>query len=167
MIKDSPEIILDTAIFMREDNLHIKEKLITRCRETQQKCVDSAKSAMNEAQLALNEYGANKDRYDSFRDQLIGRRAMFASQYQKALADMNVLERIDPKNPKETVEFGAIVISDTLKFIIAISAGKIELDGAIFYAISPAVPLYKAMEGLKAGESFEFNGKRQTIKVLY
>lgn len=167
MIKDSPEIILDTAIFVREDNLHIKEKLITRCKETQQKCVDSAKSAMNEAQLALNEYGANKDRYDSFRDQLIGRRGMFASQYQKALTDMNVLERIDPKNPKEKVEFGAIVISDTSKFIIAISAGKIELDGAIFYAISPAVPLYKAMEGLKEGESFEFNGKRQTIKVLY
>lgn len=152
---------------MREDNLHIKEKLITHCLETQQKCVDSAKSAMNEAQLALNEYGANKDRYDSFREQLIGRRDMFTAQYQKALADMNVLERINPKNSKETVEFGAIVISDISKFIIAISAGKIELDGSIYYAISPAVPLYKAMEGLKTGESFEFNGKKQTIKELY
>lgn len=167
MIKDSPEIIPDTATFMREDNLHIKEKLIARCRETQQKCVDSAKSAMNEAQLALNEYGANKDRYDSFRDQLMGRREMFAAQYQKALSDMNVLERINPKNSKETVEFGAIVVSDTSKFIIAISAGKIELDGSIFYAISPAVPLYKAMEGLKSGECFEFNGRKQTIKELY
>ena len=167
MIKDSPEIILDPAIFMREDNLHIKEKLITRCRETQQKCVDSAKSAMNEAQLALNEYGPNKDRYDSFRDQLMGRRDMFAAQYQNALADMNVLERINPKNSKETVEFGAIVISDISKFIITISAGKIELDGTIFYAISPAVPLYKAIEGLRAGDSYEFNGKKQTIKELY
>ena len=122
---------------------------------------------MNEAQLALNEYGPNKDRYDSFRDQLIGRRDMFAAQYQKALTDMNVLQRIDPKNTKETVEFGAIVISDISRFIIAISAGKIELDGSTYYAISPAVPLYKAMEGLTSGESFEFNGKRQTIKELF
>ncbi len=152
---------------MRENNLHIKETLISRCKITQQKCVDSAKSAMNEAQLALNEYGANKDRYDSFRDQLMGRRDMFAAQYQKALADMHVLERINPRNLKESVEFGAIVISDISKFIIAISAGKIELDGTIYYAISPAVPLYKAMEGLKSGESFEFNGKKQTIKELY
>ena len=152
---------------MRDDNLHIKEKPIKRCRETQQKCVDSAKSAMSEAQLALNEYGPNKDRYDSFRDQLIGRRDMFAAQYQKALSDIHVLERIDPKDFKEIVEFGAIVISDTSKFIIAISAGKIELDGSIFYAISPAVPLYKAMEGLRAGDSYEFNGKKQTIKELY
>jgi hypothetical protein len=165
--KDSPEIILYPAVFMRENNLHIKEKLIARCKVTQQKCVDSAKSAMNEAQLALNEYGANKDRYDSFRDQLMGRRDMFAAQYQKALTDMHVLARIDPRDLKETVEFGAIVISDISKFIIAISAGKVELDGTIYYAISPAVPLYKAMEGLKSGESFEFNGKKQTIKDLY
>ena len=80
---------------------------------------------------------------------------------------MHVLERIDPKSFKEMVEFGAIVISDTSKFIIAISAGKIELDGTIFYAISPAVPLYKAMQGLRAGDSYEFNGKKQTIKELY
>jgi hypothetical protein len=122
---------------------------------------------MNEAQQALNEYGPNKDRYDSFRDQLIGRRDMFAAQYQKALTEMNVLERIDPKDLKDTVEFGAIVISDTSKFIIAISAGKIELEGTVYYAISPAVPLYKAMEGLKTGESFEFNGRKQTIRELY
>ncbi len=152
---------------MRDENLHIKEKLITCCKETQQKCVDSAKSAMNEAQQALNEYGPNKDRYDSFRDQLIGRRDMFASQYQKALSEMHVLERIDPRDRKNSVEFGAIVISDTSKFIIAISAGKIVLDGAVYYAISPAVPLYKAMEGLKSGESFEFNGRKQTIKELF
>jgi hypothetical protein len=159
MNKVPPEIILDPAIRMREDNLHIKEKLITRCKETQQKCVEIAKSAMNEAQQALNDYGANKDRYDSFREQLMGRRDMFAAQYQK--------ERIDPKDLKETVEFGAIVISESSKFIIAISAGKVELDGVIYYAISPAVPLYKAMEGLKSGDSFEFSGKRQTIKDLF
>jgi hypothetical protein len=152
---------------MREDNLHIKKELISRCKKVQQKCVDSAKSALTEAQQALNEYGPNKDRYDSFREQLIGRRDMFAAQYQKALTEMNILERIDPKNLKDTVEFGAIVISDISKFIIAISAGKIELDGAVYYAISPAVPLFKAMEGLKSGQSFEFNGRKQTIKELY
>ena len=152
---------------MKKDMLHTKQKLIELCKETQMKMVDSLKTAMNEAQHALSEYGPNKDRYDSFRDQLIGRRDMFAGQYQKALSDMNVLERINCQELKEKVEFGAIVFSDTTKFIIAISSGKIEYDGEIYYAISPAVPLYKAMEGLKAGDSFEFNGKRQTIMELY
>lgn len=147
--------------------LHTKQELVELCKETQMKMVDSAKTAMNEAQHALSEYGPNKDRYDSFRDQLISRRDMFAGQYQKALSDLNVLEKIKCQELKDKVEFGAIVISDTSRFIIAISSGKIECGGSIYYAISPAVPLYKVMEGLKAGDSFEFNGKRQTIKELF
>lgn len=152
---------------MNEDILHTKQKLIGLCKETQKKIVESAKNAMNEAQDALNEYGPNKDRYDSFREQLIGRRDMFASQYQKALADMNVLEKINCQELKDKVEFGAIIVSDVSRYIIAISSGKIECDGDTYYAISPAVPLYKAMEGLKKGDSFEFNGKKQTIRELY
>ena len=147
--------------------LHTKQKLLEMCKNTQMKMVDSAKTAMSEAQQALNEYGPNKDRYDSFRDQLISRRDMFAGQYQKAMSDLKVLEKIDCDDLKEKVEFGAIVISDVSKFIIAISSGKIEFNGEIYYAISPAVPLYKAMEGLKCGDSFDFNGNKQTIKELY
>ena len=147
--------------------LHTKQKLLGLCKETQMKMVDSAKTAMNEAQHALNEYGPNKDRYDSFRDQLISRRDMFAGQYQKALSDLSVIEKINCQELKDKVEFGAIIISDISRFIVAISSGKIEVDGTTYYAISPAVPLYKAMEGMKAGDSFEFNGKCQTIKELF
>ena len=152
---------------MNKDILHTKQRLLGLCRDTQKRMVESAKEAMNEAQNALNDYGPNKDRYDSFREQLIGRRDMFASQYQKALTDMNVLEKINCKELKKKVEFGAIIISDSSKYIIAISSGKIECDGETYYAISPAVPLFKAMDGLKQGDSFEFNGKRQTIKELF
>ena len=129
--------------------------------------VESAKEAMNEAQQALNEYGPNKDRYDSFREQLIGRRDMFAGQYQKALTDLNVLEKINCSKINDQVEFGSIVVSDSSKYLIAISSGKIEFEGEVYYAISPAVPLFKVMKGLKKGDSFEFNGKRQIIKELY
>jgi hypothetical protein len=152
---------------MNKETLHIKQKLVELCKKTQMRMVESAKTAMNEAQHALNEYGPNKDRYDSFRDQLIGRRDMFANQYQKALTDMNVLEKINCQELKDKVEFGAIIESESSKYIIAISSGKIECGGDIYYAISPAVPLYKAMEGLKLGDSFEFNGKSQTIKKIY
>ncbi len=152
---------------MNKEILHIKQELVAMCKSTQKKMVDSAKAAMNEAQLALNEYGANKDRYDSFRDQLMSRRDMFSGQYQKALSDLSVIEKINCQEIKSKVEFGAIIISNTSRFIIAISSGKIEHEGHVYYAISPAVPLYKVMEGLKAGDSFEFNGKSQTIKELF
>ena len=160
-------IISPSSTQMNKDMLHTKQKLVGLCKQAQQKMVESAREAMNEAQQALNDYGPNKDRYDSFRDQLIGRRDMFAGQYQKALTDLSVLEKINCTELKKKVEFGAIIISDSSKYVIAISSGKIECDGEVYYAISPAVPIYKAMEGLKQGDSFEFNGKRQTIKELF
>lgn len=147
--------------------IKFKKELITHCRNTQQQAVDTAKAEMNEAQQALNEYGPNKDRYDSFRDQLISRRDMISVQYQKALADMNVLEKIDPKVRKEKVEFGAVVITDTTNFVISISSKKIEIDHKVYYVISPAVPLFQAMHDLGKGDSFEFNGKKQTILDIF
>ena len=165
---DTIEILVNPEKLMTEkDALEIRKELIDLCRKAQTKTVESSKAAMNEAQLALNDYGPNKDRYDSFRDQLIGRRDMFSGQYQKALSELNVLDMIDIKESRNTVEFGAIVISDTCRLFVAISAGKMELDGLLYHAISPAVPLYKAMEGLKKGDSFEFNGNKQQIKDLY
>ena len=145
----------------------LKKRLLEECQKVQMKVVESSKEAMNEVQIALNEYGPNKDRYDSFRDQLIGKRDMFATQYQKALTEYSVLEKIEPRNVNECVEFGAVIITDTARFFISISAGKICVDDQLYYAISPMVPLFKAMEGLKKENTFYFNGKIQTIKEIF
>jgi len=166
--KDAVEILINAVSLMtQKDALDIKTKLVGQCRDMQTKTVESSKAAMNEAQLALNEYGPNKDRFDSFRDQLTGRRDMLAGQYQKALAEINVLDKIDPGELRDKVQFGAVIICDTCRYLIAISTGKMELQGEIYYAISPAVPLYKAREGLKKGDTFDFNEKKQTIKELF
>jgi hypothetical protein len=145
----------------------IKQLLVNECQRIQQEVVDSSKAAMNEAQVALNEYGPNKDRYDSFRDQLISRRDMFAGQYQKALAECSVLIRINTTAKNDCAEFGAVVITDKSNFFIAISIGKITIDGELFYAISPNVPLYQSMKGLKKGDTFEFNKQKHRIIDIY
>jgi hypothetical protein len=150
-----------------KDYAPLKQQLLDVCKNIQKKAIDSSKAAMDEAQQALNEYGPNKDRYDSFRDQLIGKRDMFAAQYQKALTECSVLKKIDPNIVSRQVEFGAIIVTDKSRFFVSISTGKIELDGNIYYAISPAVPLFKVMKGLAKGDVFEFNGMKQTITDLF
>jgi len=150
-----------------KDYAPLKLKLLEECKNIQKRAIDSSKNAMDEAQQALNEYGPNKDRYDSFRDQLIGKRDMFAAQYQKALTECSILKRIDPNNINERVEFGAVISTEKSNFFISISSGKIVLDGITYYAISPAVPLFKVMNGLKKGETFEFNGLKQNITDIF
>jgi hypothetical protein len=166
-LKNSPTTGYKLPVMTENDHIELKNRLIAECTKAQQKTVDSSKSAMDEAQQSLNDYGPNKDRYDSFRDQLIGRRDMFSLQYSKAHTELSVMSRINPKSINKIAEFGAVVITDNSRFFISISCGKIEVDGYSYYAISPMVPLFKAMEGKKKGETFEFNGKKQLIKDLF
>ncbi len=152
---------------VENEHFELKKRLKSECEKAQKKAVDSTKSALDEAQHALNDYGPNKDRYDSFRDQLIGRRDMFTLQYSKAVSEFSVMDKINPKSINKVAEFGAVIITDVCRFFISISSGKIEVDGQLYYAISPGVPLFKVMEGKKKGDTFEFNGKKQVIKDLF
>jgi hypothetical protein len=147
--------------------IELKNKLKLECQNVQKKNVDSSKAALDEAQAALNDYGPNKDRYDSFRDQLIGRRDMFTLQYSKAVSEYSVMDKLNPRIINEVAEFGSVIITDSCRFFISISAGKMEVNGQLYYAISPMVPLFKVMEGKKKGDTFEFNGKKQVIKDLF
>jgi hypothetical protein len=166
--KQDIEIAEIKSLGMKQnDYIELKNRLLQECQQVQKKIVDSGKAAMDEVQQALNEYGPNKDRYDSFRDQLISKRDMFSTQYQKAHSEFAVLQKVNPNNINKIVEFGAVIITDSCRFFISISAGKIVIDGQIYYAISPMVPLFKVMEGKKKGDSFEFNGKKQIIQDLF
>jgi len=147
--------------------IELKNKLKLECQKVQKKTLDSSKAAMDETQIALNDYGPNKDRYDSFRDQLISRRDMFSLQYSKAVTEYSVMDKLNPKLINKIAEFGSVIVTDSCRFYISVSAGKIEVDGQLYYAISPAVPLFKVMEGKKKGDTFEFNGKKQVIKELF
>jgi hypothetical protein len=147
--------------------IELKNKLKLECQKVQKRTVDSSKAALDEVQHALNEYGPNKDRYDSFRDQLISRRDMFTLQYSKAVTEYSVMDKVNPKTINKVAEFGSVIVTDSCRFYISISAGKIEVDGQLYYAISPAVPLFKVMEGKKKGDVFEFNGKKQIIQELF
>jgi hypothetical protein len=160
-------IVTKTPVMAENEYIELKNRLVVECQRVQKKALDNTKSEMDEAQNALNDYGPNKDRYDSFRDQLIGRRDMFSLQYSKAVSEYSVTDKINPKNINKIAEFGAVIITDVCRFFISISAGKLEIDGHTYYAISPMVPLFKVMEGKKKGETFEFNGKKQIIKELF
>ena len=149
------------------DKLLFKKKLVGICTMAQNNVVEHAKSRMDEAQNSANEYGQPQDRYDSYRTQMLGKRDMFAKQYCRAMDERNVLDRIDLVEENKTVAFGSVVITEDQKLFISISLGKIDVDGEDYFAISPLVPLFKAFEGLKKGDTFEFNGKRQKISDLF
>jgi len=68
--------------------IEIKIRVHQKCIEKQKEILENAKAAMDDAQKVANEYGQPKDRYDSFRTQLLRKRDLFAQQYEKAIKEM-------------------------------------------------------------------------------
>ncbi len=136
----------------------LKRKIIELCKNILQDRANNAKIAMDELQQSANEYGIPRDKYDSFKAQVLQKKDLFAVQYQRALDDINLLEKINLEKKSEKVEFGSIVITNKQKMIISASLGKVQLENETYYAISPQVPIFKQIQGLKKSDKFTFNG---------
>jgi len=145
----------------------LKSKILASCVERQKGIISNLKNEMQEAQKSANDSGLPKDRYDSYRAQLLRKRDMFAQQLHKANEQINTLNIISMERKYKCVEFGAVVCTNKQNIFISISLGKIEVEKDQYFIVSPFVPIYKAMEGKTAGEQFEFNGKKLLIKEIF
>ena len=126
-----------------------------------------AKQEMDSAQQQSNDYGANVDRYDSYRTKMMRSRDMYARQLSNALAGIRCLQDLQKMPPFDTVEHGACVVSDKQKFLLSIGAGKFMMGNEVWFAISAQTPIYRALQGKKAGDTIVINGQSQTIKEIF
>jgi transcription elongation GreA/GreB family factor len=149
------------------DKKALKKELWEKCISTEQENIDRLKNEIDEAQRLSNEYGAPKDRYDPYRTKLMRQRDLYAQQQAKAEQMLDVLKKVPMDKDFETVAFGALVITDKQKLFVSAAIGKVECNGECYYAISPLVPVYKAMEGKKAGDTFTVNNNKFTIKEIW
>lgn len=144
-------------------DISAKTKLLEKCIEIKEESAASTLAAMNDAQQSANEYGAPKDRYDSFRAQLMRKRDMLAQQLSSTEEELRFLRQVKPSISNK-VEAGALVALDSQLLYILVGIGKLELGGVVYYVVSPVVPLVLAMKDLKKGDSFTFRDK--VMKIL-
>jgi hypothetical protein len=61
--------------------------------------------------------------------------------------------------PKSTVEEGAVVKLSGRYFAIAVSTSRFTCQGREVMGISTMAPIFEAIEGARAGETVQFNGR--------
>ncbi len=149
------------------NKLELKKKLFDTCLNHQNEVVRNLKDLMSDAQQSANEYGMPKDRYDSYRMQLLRKRDMYGQQLEKALEEIEILKKIDISKENKEVSFGSVVITSDQRLFISISIGKIEIEKETYYAVSVKVPFYEAIKGKKKGDAFDFRGKQNQIVEVF
>ncbi|HNS17965.1 MAG TPA: hypothetical protein PKH94_06940 [Bacteroidales bacterium] len=144
----------------RED---FKKRLIARCRQLQQASIDNTRSEMEDAQDSAYEHQP-RDQYDSYRDQMMGKRDMFAKQLRQSLDQLKMLDKVDPSKKLDSVDVGAVIITGDQKIFVSVGIGKFEYENETWLAISPFVPFFHALHGHKKGDTVLFRDKK--IEIL-
>ena len=150
-----------------ENKIEFKKQLYNRCMEILEESAETARQQMNEVQEDANEAELEHDVFDGSRSELLRKRDIYAEQLQKAVDEIQILKKVSFDQLSEQVEFGAVVITNKQKIFITLGLGKVTMDGETYFVISKDVPIYRAMEGLKKGDEFEFNNIKFTIKDLF
>ena len=150
---------------MVAQELELKKRLLQECTKILNTQIKAAKDAMDDAQESANEHqGAIEDKFESFREACQIQRDMYARQLDELITTMSVLKRINATKENKEVAFGAVVHTNLQNYFIGVSLGQIEVEGETFFAISGMSPVFKAMAGKTAGETFEFRDQKYKIE---
>lgn len=149
------------------DKAAIKGQILADCKAKLNDTLQQLKQEMDETRRLASEYGAPKDRYDPYRTKMMRQHELFSDQYKKTSNMMIALEKIQPDKLFDTVQFGAVVITDKQNIFVSTGMGKFESGGVSYYGISSQAPIFRAMENARVGSSFEINGRPFEIKDVF
>jgi hypothetical protein len=146
-------------------NQQLKKKLYMACEDYLQLRFDALKERLDD----INESLASETK-SSVGDKYETGRAMLHLEKEKQMMQLAILAE-SKKNLSSVktdsqflfVEQGALVKTNQGYFYIAISAGKLQIDGQEFFAITLASPIGKMLFQKRVGDRFAFRGKEYCI----
>ncbi|MDF9796588.1 transcription elongation GreA/GreB family factor [Catalinimonas alkaloidigena] len=147
----------------------LKQKLHQACEDSLEKRLRDIKTALKEAQDAANQETKSSagDKHETGRAMMQLETEKLSRQMHEVLNEQQSLQMIRTDQPKQSVDRGALVVTNHLKLYIAISAGRLLLEGEEYFAISIDTPLGLALKGKKAGETGGFQNKTHEILQIF
>ena len=145
--------------------MSLKKKLIAYCKDWVTERISVAQVAMDHAQAAANEEGKSSagDKYETGRAMMQIERDKAAHQLAEALKLKQLVDGLLEFGNPDEVRVGTIVQTTHYHFFVAISVGKISLDGIDYLLISPQSPIGKLLLSKKPGDSIIFNQSEERI----
>lgn len=143
----------------------IKQQLHNLCRAYLDGNIQNAEAVIADArEAARNETKSSAgDKYETAREMMQQDIDLNNARLLQLRRQIDVLDRIAIDTASNIIIPGSIVTTTLGNYFIAISAGKLVVDGKIYYAISIDSPLGAQLKGKKAGDEFIINGKKGTI----
>lgn len=153
------------------DKSILRGKLLEACIEKQQALIDDFKSRV--AELVSTPGLGNEESYDN---EILGQQSQRVAEVDNlhraldlANNEMDDLLRLSGRKKElhSRVEPGAVVVTDRDTIFVSVSIEQFEVDGEPYVGISTKSPLYAAMKGKQAGDTFECAGIAYNILEVF
>jgi len=145
-----------------------KEQVYKLCHTFIDERIAMLREAIAGAQASANEEtkSSSGDKYETGRAMAQLEIEKFSEQLGEARRIKQTLSQLVLATPGDIVQNGSLVWTDQGNFFISVSAGQFVLGGNTIYAISAASPIGAVLLGRKAGDTFEFRGKKTVIRTI-
>ena len=144
-----------------------KEVIRDTCLQKQLELINNYGSRVNEMTAEANSQNQSASQSEDRNAGNIEILSTMESELEFVQREMAFLKSLNPNQVNTIVEPGAVVVTKERTFFIAVSSEKVDIDGQVIFGISTNAPIYLVMQGLKKGDSFEFNGVAYKITDVY
>ena len=140
--------------------INFKVNVHSVCLKTVSTRIHELKTSIAEAEESMNQETKSSmgDKYETGREVIkaeINKQLEMLSHFSKMSAQ---LERIDPRIPSQKIGIGSLIITRNITFYIAVSLGRIEVNGQSIMVISDTAPILEALKEFDSRETIQFKG---------
>ena len=146
-----------------------KKELYASCETFVTEQIDRIRKNIAQIENALTSETKSSagDKHETGRAMLQLEREKLGKQLWEAEKTAQLLRRIPLSTPSDRAVLGSLVQTDTGFYYIAISAGKVELNGQTVFCISARTPIAQKLLGRTIGGSFWMNEIEQTVLAIF
>ena len=146
--------------------MQIKQQLFAHCQQYVNQRLETISHAQSEIRQALDEETKSTagDKHETGRAMMQLEQEKLSVQMAEVQQLQEVLNRTQLEGVPTGIGEGSLALTNQGNYFIAISAGKLELAGQLYYLVSLASPIGAALAGRKTGELVSFRG--QDISIL-
>lgn len=150
-------------------NLRLKQQLFDQCVEFAEERHLKIQNQIQEIQEALTSETKSSagDKHETGRAMLQLEREKVGVQLAEIEKVKQNLSKINCAQSSDSIGLGSVVFTSSANYFIAISAGHIEINSELFFAISPHTPIALLLKGKRKGDKIDFRDQSFVIKEYY
>lgn len=152
------------------NKLAFKKEILEKAKERQSEIISDFRSRIEE--LRNSEVGANEDQYDheqqshnNANQELIDNLHKELNFTEEEMVTLNRLQVTD--EPHNEITLGSVVKTDQYTFFPSVSIERFRVNNEEIFGLSAKAPLFQAMRGKKAGDSFTYNDHQYKIEEVF